>query len=138
MVHFHLHLYLHSTAIRTSTIFEHLHKITKKYSECLKIMNSYQLNKRRGKYSSSPNICIGTTTCPTSIINAIRKASYNCTSLLRRRTSSPGLKAGIPIYGQPSQRNASPRLQFPHDPTLPWTVKSTSARSSAPSLRVWS
>jgi len=66
------------------------------------------------------------------------KIFYNCTSLLSSRTSSPGLKAGIPMYGQPSQRKASPRLQFPHEPTLPRTVKSTSARSSAPSLRVWS
>lgn len=29
-------------------------------------------------------------------------------------------------------------LQFPHDPTFPWTVKSTSARSSAPSFKVCS
>lgn len=59
---------------------------------------------------------------------------YSCTSLFRRRTSSPGRKAGMPMYGQPSQRKASPRLQLPHEPTLPWTVKSSSARSSASSL----
>jgi hypothetical protein len=64
--------------------------------------------------------------------------SYNCTSLLSSLTSSPGLKAGIPIYGQPLQRNASPRLQFPHEPTFPCTVKSTSVRSSAPSFSVLS
>jgi hypothetical protein len=44
----------------------------------------------------------------------------------------------MPIYGQPSQRKASPKLQLPQDPTFPWTVKSTSARSTAPNLRVCS
>lgn len=63
---------------------------------------------------------------------------YNCTSLFRSLTSSPGLKAGIPIYGHPSQRNASPKLQFPQEPTFPCTVKSTSARSSASSFRALS
>ena len=66
---------------------------------------------------------------------------YNCTSSFTNRTSSPGLNAGSPIYGHPSQRKASPSAQFPQLPTLPCTVKSTSARSSAPSfsvLRAWS
>ena len=58
-------------------------------------------------------------------------STHNCTSSLSNRTSSPGLKAGNPIYGHPSHRNASPNAQFPHEPTLPCTVKSTSARSSA-------
>lgn len=40
------------------------------------------------------------------------------------------------MYGQPSQRKASPSEQFPQLPTFPWTVKSTSARSSAPILIV--
>lgn len=59
---------------------------------------------------------------------------HNCTSLFTNLTSSPGLKAGRPIYGHPSHLKASPRAQLPQDPTLPWTVKSTSARSSACSL----
>lgn len=59
-------------------------------------------------------------------------------SLLSSRTSSPGLKAGSPMYGQPSQRKASPRAQFPQLPTLPWTVKSTSARSFVSSFMVLS
>jgi hypothetical protein len=58
----------------------------------------------------------------------------SCTSLFTNRTSSPGLNAGSPIYGHPSHLNASPSAQFPHDPTLPCTVKSTSARSSACNL----
>jgi hypothetical protein len=62
------------------------------------------------------------------------KLSQSCTSLFTNLTSSPGLNAGSPMYGQPSHLNASPKAQFPHDPTLPWTVKSTSARSSACSL----
>lgn len=53
----------------------------------------------------------------------------SCTSLFNSLTSSPGLKAGSPIYGQPSHRNASPKAQLPHEPTLPCTVKSTSVRS---------
>jgi hypothetical protein len=61
-------------------------------------------------------------------------AVYNCTSLFSNLTSSPGLNAGMPIYGQPSHRNASPKLQFPQLPTFPWTVKSTSARSSESSF----
>ena len=35
------------------------------------------------------------------------------------------------MYGQPSHRNASPSAQLPQEPTLPWTVKSTSVRSFA-------
>ena len=66
------------------------------------------------------------------------RVCYSCTSLFNNRTSSPGLKAGIPMYGHPSHRNASPNAQFPQLPTLPCTVKSTSAKSSAPSLRVLS
>jgi hypothetical protein len=81
-----------------------------------------------------PNIHLSKRRTPTKVIISF----YSCTSLLSNLTSSPGLKAGMPIYGQPSQRKASPRLQFPHDPTFPCTVKSTSARSSAPSLRVLS
>jgi len=61
---------------------------------------------------------------------------YNCTSLFSNLTSSPGVNAGSPIYGHPSQRNASPRAQLPQLPTLPWTVKSTSARSSWSSFRL--
>jgi hypothetical protein len=38
------------------------------------------------------------------------------------------------MYGHPSHLNASPRAQLPQEPTLPCTVKSTSARSSACSL----
>lgn len=56
-------------------------------------------------------------------------AFYNCTSLSNSFTSSPGLNGGRPMYGQPSQRNASPREQFPQLPVFPWTVKSTSAIS---------
>ena len=54
----------------------------------------------------------------------------------RNLTSSPGLKAGRPIYGHPSHRKASPNAQFPQLPTLPCTVKSTSAssRSAAENL----
>lgn len=60
--------------------------------------------------------------------------AHNCTSLFTNLTSSPGLNAGNPIYGHPSHLNASPSAQLPHEPTLPCTVKSTSARSSACSL----
>ena len=54
----------------------------------------------------------------------------------RSRTSSPGLNAGSPTYGQPSQRNASPSAQLPQLPALPGTVKSVapSSRSAALSL----
>ena len=55
---------------------------------------------------------------------------YNCTSSLISRTSSPGLKAGNPMYGHPSHLNASPNAQLPQLPTFPCTVKSTSASSS--------
>lgn len=50
---------------------------------------------------------------------------------LRILTSSPGLKAGRPIKGQPSQRNASPKEQLLHEPVFPCTVKSTSSLSSS-------
>jgi hypothetical protein len=63
-----------------------------------------------------------------------RQSPHNCTSLFTSLTSSPGLNAGSPMYGHPSHLNASPSAQFPHEPTLPCTVKSTSARSSACSL----
>jgi hypothetical protein len=59
---------------------------------------------------------------------------YNCTSFCNILTSSPGLKGGNPTYGHPSHRNASPKAQFPHEPTFPFTVKSTSVRSLTPSL----
>jgi hypothetical protein len=62
--------------------------------------------------------------------------AYNWISLFIKRTSSPGLKAGSPMYGHPSHLKASPSAQFPQLPTLPWTVKSTSVRSSAPSFNV--
>lgn len=68
------------------------------------------------------------------MLHVPRFAIYNCTSLLSNRTSSPGLKAGMPMYGHPSHLNASPKLQFPQEPTLPLTVKSTSARSSESSF----
>lgn len=65
--------------------------------------------------------------------------SQSCTSSPNNLTSSPGLNAGRPIYGQPSHRKASPSAQLPQLPTFPLTVKSTSARSSACSLaRFWS
>lgn len=64
---------------------------------------------------------------------------YNCTSFVNNRTSSPGWKAGRPIYGHPSHLNASPKEQFPQLPTFPLTVKSTSASSSDRNLaRFWS
>lgn len=67
-------------------------------------------------------------------ITSIKLALYNCTSLFSKRTSSPGLNAGMPMYGQPSHLKASPSEQLPHDPTLPWTVKSISAKSSESSF----
>ena len=54
-------------------------------------------------------------------------------SLFANRTSSPGLNGGRPMYGQPSQRNASPSAQDPQLPTFPCTVRSVS-RSSAVSI----
>src|SRR4051794_26042982 len=69
-----------------------------------------------------------------NVLNANGSCYYNWMSLFSSRTSSPGLKAGKPIYGHPSHLNASPSAQLPQLPTLPWTVKSTSARSSASSF----
>jgi hypothetical protein len=80
---------------------------------------------------------------------------YSWISSFKSLTSSPGLKAGNPMYGQPSHLKASPKapirsqfyftdlkkkqyLQLPQLPTLPFTVKSTSAKSSAWSLSVLS
>ena len=79
---------------------------------------------------------------------------YSWISSFKSLTSSPGLKAGSPMYGQPSHLKASPKapirsqfyfhipkrqyLQLPQLPTLPFTVKSTSAKSSAWSLSVLS
>ena len=71
------------------------------------------------------------------LLNRPTKAPHNVpSSPSRSRTSSPGLNAGSPTYGQPSQRKASPSAQLPQLPTLPRTVKSISPslRSAALSL----
>lgn len=60
---------------------------------------------------------------------------YNCTSPLKIFTSSPGLNAGKPMYGQVEQRKASPREQLLQEPVFPLTVKSSSLRSSVFSLK---
>ena len=107
---------------------------------------SCELKRRRGKKAmnhmhmtktkeTTPSPHRGSTrSAPINLKLTTPKLSQSCTSLFTNLTSSPGLNAGSPMYGHPSHLNASPRAQFPHDPTLPCTVKSTSARSSACSL----
>lgn len=63
-----------------------------------------------------------------------RTPIYSWATSFKICTSWPGLNAGRPRYGHPSQRKASPSAQLPQEPVLPWTVKSSSFKSPVSSF----
>mmetsp|Transcript_21576 Transcript_21576/g.69472 ORF Transcript_21576/g.69472 Transcript_21576/m.69472 type:complete len:402 (-) Transcript_21576:37-1242(-) len=56
---------------------------------------------------------------------------YRSTAAASSSTFSPGLNAGIPRYGQPAQRKASPFQQLPHELLLALAASSLAAPSSS-------